>query len=223
MREAVEARMMRAIEGPRQLQEVMTAFWFNHFNVFAGKGLDLIWTGAFEETAIRPHTFGKFRTLLGATAHHPAMLFYLDNWQNTAPGSPGSKGKFEGINENYARELMELHTLGVNGGYSQADVIALAHILTGWGLPKPRRWRRESDAWRRGHGGRGMGGVFPFMRRRRNFSARLQSIRADFTSTSHATTFLKKLSSAIGSKAAESTRASMRSTSSRAVPPPRSI
>jgi len=136
MREAVEARMMRAIEGPRQLQEVMTAFWFNHFNVFAGKGLDNIWTGAFEETAIRPHTFGKFRTLLGATAHHPAMLFYLDNWQNTAPGSPGSKGKFEGINENYARELMELHTLGVNGGYSQADVIALAHILTGWGLPK---------------------------------------------------------------------------------------
>jgi uncharacterized protein (DUF1800 family) len=137
MREAVEARMMRAVEGPRQLQEVMTAFWFNHFNIFAGKGLDNIWTGAFEETAIRPHTFGKFRTLLGATAHHPAMLFYLDNWQNTAPGSPGSKGKFEGINENYARELMELHTLGVNGGYSQADVIALAHILTGWGLPRP--------------------------------------------------------------------------------------
>jgi uncharacterized protein (DUF1800 family) len=136
MREAVEARMMRAIEGPRQLQEVMTAFWFNHFNVFAGKGLDNVWTGSFEETAIRPHTFGKFRTLLGATAHHPAMLFYLDNWQNTAPNSPGSKGKFEGINENYARELMELHTLGVNGGYSQADVIALAHILTGWGLPK---------------------------------------------------------------------------------------
>ncbi|HEV2170286.1 MAG TPA: DUF1800 domain-containing protein, partial [Candidatus Binatus sp.] len=136
MREAVEARMMRAIEGPRQLQEVMTAFWFNHFNVFAGKGLDNIWTGSFEEIAIRPHTFGKFRTLLGATAHHPAMLFYLDNWQNTAPGSSGSKGKFEGINENYARELMELHTLGVNGGYTQTDVIALAYILTGWGLPK---------------------------------------------------------------------------------------
>ncbi len=153
MREAVEARMMRAIEGPRQLQEVMTAFWFNHFNIFAGKGLDLIWTGAFEETAIRPHTFGKFRTLLGATAHHPAMMFYLDNWQNTEPGSPGSKGKFEGINENYARELMELHTLGVNGGYSQADVIALAHILTGWGLPKPGGGGGgESNAWR-GHGG----------------------------------------------------------------------
>ncbi len=168
MREAFEARLMRAIDGPRQLQEVMTAFWFNHFNIFAGKGLDLIWTGSFEETAIRPHTFGKFRALLGATAHHPAMMFYLDNWQNTDPGSPGSKGKFEGINENYARELMELHTLGVNGGYHQADVIALAHILTGWGLPKPgggggNRMGGEGMA------GGAMGGAFPFMRRRRNF------------------------------------------------------
>ncbi len=171
MREAVEARMMRAIEGPRQLQEVMTAFWFNHFNIFAGKGLDLIWTGAFEETAIRPHTFGKFRTLLGATAHHPAMLFYLDNWQNTAPGSEGSKGKFEGINENYARELMELHTLGVDGGYSQADVIALAHILTGWGIPKPGGGGGGANRGpgREGMPGAEMGGVFPFMRRRRNF------------------------------------------------------
>ncbi|HYK64039.1 MAG TPA: DUF1800 domain-containing protein [Patescibacteria group bacterium] len=174
MREAVEARIMRAIEGPRQLQEVMTAFWFNHFNVFAGKGLDNVWTGSFEETAIRPHTFGKFRTLLGATAHHPAMLFYLDNWQNTAPDSPGSKGRFEGINENYARELMELHTLGVNGGYTQADVIALAHILTGWGLPK--------GGGGGGGGGKNRnvgvevlsgGGIFPMrrmmMQRRRNF------------------------------------------------------
>jgi uncharacterized protein (DUF1800 family) len=169
MREAVEARMLRAIEGPRQLQEVMTAFWFNHFNIFAGKGLDLIWTGAFEETAIRPHTFGKFRTLLGATAHHPAMMFYLDNWQNTAPGSPGSKGKFEGINENYARELMELHTLGVNGGYSQADVIALAHILTGWGLPKPGGGYGDRMRGGEGMADGAMGGVFPFMRRRQNF------------------------------------------------------
>ena len=83
--------------------------------------------------------------MLGATARHPAMLYYLDNWQNTAPGAPGSKGQFEGINENYARELMELHTLGVNGGYTQNDVIALAHILTGWGLPQTRRqWRRAT-------------------------------------------------------------------------------
>ncbi len=136
--EAVQARLARAIDGTRQLQEVMTQFWFNHFNVFAGKGLDYIWTPSFEEVAIRPHTMGRFRDLLGATARHPAMLFYLDNWQNTAPGSAGAKQKFEGINENYARELMELHTLGVGGGYSQDDVIALAHILTGWGLPKGR-------------------------------------------------------------------------------------
>ena len=148
IREAVQARILRAIEGPRQLQEVMTAFWFNHFNVFAGKGLCNIWTGAFEEQAIRPHTMGTFRALLGATARHPAMLFYLDNWQNTAPGAPGSKGKFDGINENYARELMELHTLGVNGGYSQTDVIALANVLTGWGLAKQggnRGGRRPTD------------------------------------------------------------------------------
>jgi len=134
-REGVEARLLRAIEGPRQLQEVMTAFWFNHFNVFAGKGLCHLWTASFEETAIRPHTMGRFRDLLGATARHPAMLFYLDNWQNSAPAS--GKGRFEGINENYARELMELHTLGVNGGYTQQDVTTLAHILTGWGLVKP--------------------------------------------------------------------------------------
>jgi uncharacterized protein (DUF1800 family) len=136
MMEAVQARIIRALYGPRQLQEVMAAFWFNHFNVFAGKGLCSIWTGAFEEEAIRPHTMGRFRDLLGATAHHPAMLFYLDNWQNTAPDAPGSHGKFDGINENYAREVMELHTLGVNGGYSQQDVIALAHILTGWSIQR---------------------------------------------------------------------------------------
>ena len=132
--EAAEARIVRAIEGPRQLQEVMTAFWFNHFNVFIGKGQCHLWTGSYEQEAIRPHTMGRFRDLLGATAKHPAMLFYLDNWQNTAPNAPGRHGKFEGINENYAREVMELHTLGVNGGYTQGDVIALAHILTGWGI-----------------------------------------------------------------------------------------
>src|SRR5271170_1802476 len=178
MREAVEGRLLRAIEGPRQLQEVMTAFWFNHFNIFAGKDLCALWTGSFEEVAIRPHTMGRFRTLLGATARHPAMLYYLDNWQNTAPGAPGSKGKFEGINENYARELMELHTLGVNGGYSQSDVIALAHILTGWGLPKQgggygdgKRMRGDGGGMAGGEiGGGGMSvGLFPFMRRRRNF------------------------------------------------------
>lgn len=168
IREAVEARIIRAIEGPRQLQEVLTAFWFNHFNIFAGKGLCDVWTGSFEEEAIRPHTMGRFRDLLGATARHPAMLFYLDNWQNTAPGAPGSKGKFEGINENYARELMELHTLGVNGGYTQNDVIALAHILTGWGLP-PQGGRRRPDEM--GDTMR-FGGPFAMRRRMNRFDAR---------------------------------------------------
>ncbi len=136
---AASARVLRAVDSPRQLQEVMTAFWFNHFNVFAGKGPDRFWTGSFEEQAIRPHALGRFRDLLEATARHPAMLVYLDNWQNTAPGSPGAGGKREGLNENYARELMELHTLGADGGYTQADVEALARILTGWGLAGPRK------------------------------------------------------------------------------------
>lgn len=130
--ETISARLLRAIESPRQLEELLAEFWFNHFNVFIGKELDRIWTGPYVEEAIRPHLFGRFRDLLGATAKHPAMLFYLDNWLNTAPGSPGARGQFEGLNENYARELMELHTLGVDGGYTQADVIALARILTGW-------------------------------------------------------------------------------------------
>jgi uncharacterized protein (DUF1800 family) len=164
--EAVQARLLRAIEGPRQLQEVMTAFWFNHFNVFAGKGLDLIWTGSFEQTAIRPHTMGKFRALLGATARHPAMLFYLDNWRNTAPGSPGARKNFDGINENYARELMELHTLGVNGGYTQHDVIALAHILTGWGLPPRREERAQMREQMTSAVGAGGFGRFRRLRRR---------------------------------------------------------
>jgi uncharacterized protein (DUF1800 family) len=134
LQQTVEARLLRAIESPRQLQEVMTAFWFNHFNVFAGKGLDYLWIGSYEETAIRPYALGHFHDLLMATAESPAMLFYLDNWLNTQPGSARAKGRFQGINENYAREVMELHTLGVNGGYTQNDVTTLAHILTGWGL-----------------------------------------------------------------------------------------
>ena len=95
--------------------------------------------GAYEEAAIRPNALGHFRQLLEATAQHPAMLYYLDNWQNTAPNSPGARGKFQGLNENYARELMELHTLGVEGGYTQQDVISLARTLTGWGFRRPGR------------------------------------------------------------------------------------
>jgi len=83
--QAIDARLLRAIESPRQLEEVMVNFWFNHFNVFAQKGLDHLWIGSYEEEAIRPYALGRFRDLLGATAKHPAMFFYLDNWQNTAP------------------------------------------------------------------------------------------------------------------------------------------
>lgn len=137
--QTTDARLMRALYSPRQLEEVLTEFWFNHFNVSIDKGLDHLWVGSYEENAIRPYALGKFRDLLGATAHHAAMLFYLDNWQNTAPNKaplrPGQKKKkFAGLNENYARELMELHTLGVDGGYTQADVIELARVLTGHGV-----------------------------------------------------------------------------------------
>ncbi|KDR57424.1 DUF1800 domain-containing protein [Limnospira platensis] len=141
------ARMIRALHSPRQLEEVMVDFWFNHFNVFGLQGLSRIWIGSYEEHAIRPHVWGKFRTLLGATARHPAMLFYLDNWQNTAPNSPGATGRFKGLNENYARELLELHTLGVEGGYTQNDVMELARILTGWGLPKPSDRPRNQEGF----------------------------------------------------------------------------
>jgi uncharacterized protein (DUF1800 family) len=135
--QAIQARLRRAVESPRQLEEVMVNFWFNHFNVFAQKGLDHLWIGSYEREAIRPYALGRFRDLLGATAKDPAMLFYLDNWQNTAPNSPGARGNLKGLNENYARELMELHTLGVDGGYTQQDVITLAKILTGWGFRRP--------------------------------------------------------------------------------------
>lgn len=136
VQQAMQARLIRAIASRRQLQEVMVDFWFNHFNVFIGKGLTRLWVGTYEEQAIRPHVLGRFRDLLEATARHPAMLFYLDNWQNTAPDSRGARGRFKGLNENYARELMELHTLGVEGGYTQEDVVTLARILTGWGLDR---------------------------------------------------------------------------------------
>jgi hypothetical protein len=131
--QAMQARLLRATQSPRQLQEVMVDFWYNHFNVFANKGVDRLLVGAYEQDAIRPHAFGRFRDLIEATAQHPAMLFYLDNWQNVAPSTtPNPHGKMQGLNENYARELMELHTLGVDSGYTQQDVVALAKILTGW-------------------------------------------------------------------------------------------
>lgn len=127
------AHLARAIYSNRQLQEIMVDFWFNHFNVLGEKGATKIWLDDYERQ-IRTHALGNFRDLLEVTAKHPAMLIYLDNRRNTAPNSPVGKKTKQGLNENYARELMELHTLGVDGGYTQDDVIALAKIFTGWGV-----------------------------------------------------------------------------------------
>ena len=174
-----QQKVLRAAYSERQLNEVMVDFWFNHFNVFAGKGQVRNYLTEYERDAIRPHVLGKFRDLLGATAESPAMLFYLDNWQSSAPdGAPtsasadrrnqrvnprrpfGRPGQFgvpprnrtiadapqtaqnrrpRGLNENYARELMELHTLGVDGGYTQKDVQEVARAFTGWTIANPRQ------------------------------------------------------------------------------------
>jgi len=136
------AKLTRAVLSERQLEEVMTDFWFNHFNVDARKGAVKWMIADYERTALRPHALGKFRDLLLATAYHPAMLFYLDNWMSTradlvVPSGP-LKGQKRGLNENYAREIMELHTLGVDGGYTQQDVIEVARAFTGWTIDRPR-------------------------------------------------------------------------------------
>jgi uncharacterized protein (DUF1800 family) len=110
----------------------MTEFWFNHFNVFSGKGAVRPFTGHYVVHVARAHALGRFEDLLLASARHPAMLFYLDQAQSVADGSRGANGQSRGLNENYARELMELHTLGVDGGYTQTDVRELARVLTGW-------------------------------------------------------------------------------------------
>jgi len=148
-----ELAVVRAALSERQLYEVMVDFWTNHFNVFFGKGADRFLMPDYVEHTIRPRALGKFEDLLIATAKSPAMMFYLDNWQSVAPGaSPQSPlsasrrggqgvrpGMPRGINENYARELLELHTLGVDGGYTQEDVINVARIFTGWSIEPPRQ------------------------------------------------------------------------------------
>lgn len=162
--ELSQAKILRAVYSERQLEEVLVDFWFNHFNVFAGKLLVRGAVTSYERDAIRPHVFGRFRDLLGATAKSPAMLGYLDNWQNVDPKSAerlrsqtratarprlrqaSGSGDAEprpappprGLNENYARELLELHTLGVDGGYTQQDVVEVARAFTGWTM-RPRR------------------------------------------------------------------------------------
>ncbi|HUK17721.1 MAG TPA: DUF1800 domain-containing protein [Bryobacteraceae bacterium] len=143
-RDLAEAKVLRAVYSSRQLEEVLDDFWFNHFNVFLEKGADRYLVTAYERDAIRPHVLGKFRDLLEATAKSPAMLFYLDNWQSVGPNAPGAgrgngKQARRGLNENYGRELMELHTLGVNGGYTQKDVTEVARCFTGWTINQPQR------------------------------------------------------------------------------------
>jgi uncharacterized protein (DUF1800 family) len=167
--ELQELAIVRAAVSERQLREVMVDFWTNHFNVFVGKGQDRFLLPSYIEETIRPRALGRFEDLLIATARSPAMLFYLDNAQSVAPGSeppqrrmpifnPFRRPRFgmsepfmrndperqrrrqpTGINENYARELMELHTLGVDGGYTQQDVINVARIFTGWSIELPER------------------------------------------------------------------------------------
>ncbi len=149
--EAKQARILRALESHNQLQEVMVDFWFNHFNVFMPKGMVRLWVGSYEQIAIRPHVFGKFRDLLGATAKHPAMQLYLENHLNVASNSRQGQRRAQGVektlNENYARELLELHTLGVDSGYTQADIENLARILTGWDIAR-RQDAPENNGFR---------------------------------------------------------------------------
>jgi uncharacterized protein (DUF1800 family) len=164
--ELVQAKLLRAIYSDRQLEQVMTDFWFNHFNVFVGKGPERELLTNYEQDVIRPRALGKFEDLLVATAKSPAMMFYLDNWMSVGPNSAqalggperpmrpygpygrprarrfpqqnqNAKRKASGLNENYGRELLELHTLSVNGGYSQRDVTEVAKVFTGWTIEKP--------------------------------------------------------------------------------------
>ncbi len=193
----VMSALARHVASDRQLLEVMTAFWTNHFNIFMGKDADRWLTADFVEHAIRKHALGRFEDLLVATATHPAMLIYLDNAQSVAPGArplpalrpplafrrPGGFAPMfapplirpaaaaaratTGINENYARELMELHTLGVDGGYTQQDVIEVARIFTGWGVTRPRpmgvgHFGFEFHAWAHDYGPKTVMGIdFP--------------------------------------------------------------
>jgi uncharacterized protein (DUF1800 family) len=137
------AKIFRAVYSNRQLEEVLTDFWFNHFNVYLDKGADRYEVTAYERDAIRPFVLGKFKDMLVSTAQSPAMLFYLDNFQSVRPDmdahNPNAKKAKRGLNENYGRELMELQTLGVDGGYTQKDVTEVARCFTGWTIREPRR------------------------------------------------------------------------------------
>jgi len=150
-RDLVNGKIYRAIYSNRQLAEVMADFWYNHFNVYQRKGPDRLLVTSYDRDAIRPHVLGKFKDILVATAQSPAMLVYLDNFRSVSPNMQrvrGKNGKNPGLNENYGRELMELDTLGVEGGYTQKDVTEVARCFTGWTVLQPR-----------------MGGSFVFNRR----------------------------------------------------------
>jgi uncharacterized protein (DUF1800 family) len=169
--EIASSRVARAVMSERQLDEVMVDFWENHFNVFAGKDRTRYFLAEYDAQAIRPYSMGKFRDLLGAVAKSPAMLYYLDNWQSVADSGrptlvqlgPAQRRAAQrrvaaaaqrnpqvaqlaqrkrGLNENYARELMELHTLGVDGGYTQQDVIEVARRADRVDAVARREWRR---------------------------------------------------------------------------------
>ena len=164
MAELQASRILRAVYSERQLQEVMVDFWTNHFNIFANKGADRWLLPAYDRDTIRPHAMSKFSTLLQATAQSPAMLFYLDNFQSVSPNMaqrPRAQQQRRGINENYARELMELHTLGVDGGYTQKDVQEVARCFTGWTIFQPRGGAAAVNAML-GEAGRRNAGTFFF-------------------------------------------------------------
>jgi uncharacterized protein (DUF1800 family) len=134
-RQEVVARFKMVAEPELGFAERLVAFWSNHFCVAINKsGVNRVTAGSFEREAIRPHVLGKFSDMLLAVEKHPAMLFYLDNQQSVGPNSPAGRNRRLGLNENLAREILELHTLGVNGGYTQTDVTSLAKIITGWSM-----------------------------------------------------------------------------------------
>lgn len=138
-REEATRRTLAAIKTDTPFRERLVQFWSNHFTVSVSRGQIRPLVGAYEREVIRPHVTGKFSDMLLAVAHHPVMLFYLDNAASIGPNSRAGQRRGRGLNENLAREILELHTLGVNGGYTQDDVIALAKILTGWSFGNPRR------------------------------------------------------------------------------------
>ncbi len=139
--EEVGRRTVAAVESDVPFRERLVHFWSNHFTVSAKRPQIAVAVGAFEREAIRPNTFGTFADLLVAVTQHPTMLIYLDNYVSFGPNSIGGRRRDVGFNENLAREILELHTLGVDGGYNQDDVVALAKLITGWGVKRPQERR----------------------------------------------------------------------------------